>query len=91
MLHAVPCDFLPTHPNNTPSTHTQETTEKLLSLRIADEAKIKELQQEKTCLQERLVVLQAETAAQLESQRQELDSLKAKVCIAYQYGSAYNY
>ena len=57
----------------------QETTDKLLGLRIADEAQIKELQQEKTCLEQRLVVLQAETSAQLEAQKVELEGLKTKV------------
>ena len=59
--------------------HFQETTDKLLSLRIADEAQIKDLQRDKAALQERLVVLEAETAAQLEAQRLEFDSLKTKV------------
>lgn len=57
----------------------QETTEKLLSLRIADEAHIKELQQEKVVLEQRITVLQAETAAQLDAHKEELDGLKAKV------------
>ena len=57
----------------------QETTEKLLSLRIADEAHIKELQQEKVVLEQRITVLQTETAAQLEAHKEELDGLKAKV------------
>ena len=50
-----------------------------LEKRIAEEARIKELQRDKTGLQERLVVLQAEATAQLEAQRAELDGLKSKV------------